>query len=303
MSKSKYIFKPIHNYWFSYLTSVTTLFILSSIIAVNYIQLSGTSVQYGVYTYVIYTYLEYAGFALLLAIFLSAFFLSETITRKPFIISILLMLLCILSFMLSRWNLTYDPITRLFLKMMVNLFILCLVWWLSRHTKPSYFSYSYTKNKHFRIFAWIGFLLIFSQIAFGDWLRVHHQEDICYHFPFCPTKLLPMYDLPYLINFWSTYSAFIDSQTQLQMMHRAFIVFNLLYIGILSLFLIRRENLKGIAVTYLTLITVKMILIFFTFAFLSPLTLSVIHYALGLLLLLTTMSLISQLYLKFQVNW
>ena len=152
--------------------------------------------------------------------------------------------------------------------------------------------------QRYKLWMWIGFVLLFWQIGLGGWVSTNYAALACMDFPTCQGQWLPDMDIS---NGYSLIRGLGEmpngemiSQTALtaiHWVHRNFALVVFVYLGILGWRLRADQGLRGPATLMLLLLVAQLLTGLTTIFFQWPLLIAVLHNAgaAGLVLASTTL--------------
>ncbi len=209
-----------------------------------------------------------------------------------------LVILVIFQAALGMWTVTklLHP-TIVMAHLLGGMTILSLLWLLYLRTRT--FSGIVQKNNGLTCALIIALILVIIQIALGGWTSANYAAMACTDFPTCreqwwPTlhwreafSLLPPLNQNYEGGFLAH-----PSRVTIHFLHRIGALIVLLYVGLLSLYLMIKEPaLKKIAIITLVLLLIQVGLGISNILFALPLFVATAHNGVGALLLLSIVSL------------
>ncbi len=162
--------------------------------------------------------------------------------------------------------------------LLTGISILSVLWWayLDLHIRDDFFRRDYA-IRNIKPFLWLGFFIVAAQITLGGWVSTHYAGLACIDFPYCNGTLFPTMQ-------WSNLNGDLIT---IHMLHRFGAYTTALYIGLLSLFLLRKPSLRGIGAVLLCLITLQITLGILNIIWLRPVWLAMMHQFTAILILLT----------------
>lgn len=190
--------------------------------------------------------------------------------------------------------------------LMGGMTLLALLWWIFLRTKQHKRVAQPTLQKNkasIKIFALIGLLLVFLQIALGAWTSTHYAALSCDSFPFCQAgKSLSF-------NFSQAFSPMMSSSINyeggvlsesarqtIQMTHRVGALFVVVYLLLFIGFLWLRQQLRPIIYVICALLFVQIFLGIGNVLLQLPLIIAILHNWVAALLLCTLVTINSKLF-------
>jgi cytochrome c oxidase assembly protein subunit 15 len=158
--------------------------------------------------------------------------------------------------------------------------ILWLVYWLTQKPYP-------VQNPN-RLKPWLnlGLVILVLQITLGGWVSTHYAGLACVDFPYCQGSLLPSLQ----------WKALHSDLITIHMLHRIGALFTFIYLGFLSLALIRQKANRHFGFMLLSLLNVQIILGILNIVWLRPVEIALPHHAVAALLLLTLLATVVNVY-------
>ncbi len=156
---TRHMFISAHNHWFSRLALLSSLIVLSGILLGSYTQLIAAEL--------FQTYFVHSISILILFLTAAAIYLHRELGYKPFVICLGLLLLAISQHFTNQWS-------SAFAQTLIKLCMLSLFWWVSAITGPRDAVLIREKDKKYRLWAWLGLLLLCSQMLLGAWITSHN---------------------------------------------------------------------------------------------------------------------------------
>lgn len=170
--------------------------------------------------------------------------------------------------------------------LLTGISILSVLWWayLDLHLRYDRFA----QHNHQRIipWLWIAFIVVALQISLGGWVSTHFAALACVDFPYCNGKLIPAMQ-------WNHLNSDLIS---IHMLHRFGAVVTASYMMVLTLYLFTKPAFRIIAITLFAILCTQVTLGILNIVWLRPVWVAVIHQAVGILLLLTTMTALVKAY-------
>ncbi len=148
----------------------------------------------------------------------------------------------------------------------------------------------------------LGFIIVLLQIALGGWVSANYAGIACIGFPSCNGVWWPSMDFSHGFNLFSkpgfNYQGGVlpsEIRAAIQTIHRLGAVITVIYIGILSLFIMKKSSLKGLrtaAGIALLLVILQFTLGILNVVYLLPLPVAVAHNGVAALLLGTVFTML-----------
>ena len=227
------------------------------------------------------THRYFAGSEGLLILMLAAsiFFSRKAKSSKAIAIASILLGLLSLQVMLGMLTVTENLRPVIVLShLLTGLSILSVLWWayLELYNRDDFFPYVCTAAK---LKPWLraGLLIVAAQITLGGWVSTHYAALACIDFPYCNGKLIPAMH-------WNNLNGDLIT---IHMLHRFGAYTTALYLGVLSLFLLRSASYKRAAMVIFGLIALQITLGILNIIWLRPVWIAMIHQSVAILLLLT----------------
>lgn len=222
--------------------------------------------------------------------------------RQPLVLPLFLLLLIIFQAALGMWTVTWKLLPIVVMSHLLGgLTVLACLWWLRLKLANNY-RYSVSERAdQFKPWALLGLIIVYCQIALGGWVSANYAGLACIGFPFCNGQLLPTF------NFHEAYNLFhpigvnyqggvMDSSARvtIHMVHRIGALLTFLYVGILSIILMRFakiQRVRSLAVLIAILLCIQILLGIVNVTHLLPLSAALAHNAVAVLLLLAMVTL------------
>jgi cytochrome c oxidase assembly protein subunit 15 len=213
--------------------------------------------------------------------------LSMLLTHRKFaMVSILLMALLSFQILLGMLTVTkkLQPIIVLG-HLLIGLSLLGTLWWayLTLCRSRSVFTQRHIK---WVAWLWLGFIILALQITLGGWVSTHNAGLACIDFPYCNGQLIPAMR-------WSHLNSDLIT---IHMLHRIGAVMTIIYFSILGICLLRRLAFRLVGSTLLTLVLLQATLGVLNIVWWRPVSIALIHHAMAIMLLLTTMTALYKAY-------
>src|SRR3990167_18001 len=230
---------------------------------------------------------------LILILSCSILFAKKAKDSQSIIFSLLLMFLLITQVMLGMLTVTAQlkPIIVLS-HLLIGLSILCMLWWmyLNLHLMPQ--AITKIDCQSLIPWLWLAIAIITMQIALGGWVSTHYASLACIDFPYCNGEWLPKLD-------WNNLNTDLIT---IHMLHRLGAFITAGYLGILTISLLTYPFFRSIAALILALIVLQTTLGVLNIILLRPLWIALIHQAVAILLLLTTLTTLVKARLSIRDN-
>jgi heme a synthase len=200
---------------------------------------------------------------------------------KSVFIALLLIMLLIVQVMLGMLTVTekLKPVIVL-AHLLTGISILSTLWWayLDVHLADD----TFIRKIPTRATSWIWFalMLVALQISLGGWVSTHYAGLACVDFPYCNGLILPTLK-------WGQLNSDLIT---IHMLHRIGAVITATYVTVLALFLLRNPALRAIAILLIAEIALQLTLGILNILWLRPVYLALLHQAVAILLLLTTIT-------------
>lgn len=242
---------------------------------------------------------------LILLLTVSAPFFRKQFTAKPFQICLLLVPLAVSQILLCKLTASNQSHPAIILiSLLVGFSILSLLWWISRITTPDIDSVTHPSTLKMRPWAWAGLALLVAQIILGEWVPANFATVACDNFPFCSGQLFPVVD-SHIISALVNPAGKFDSETltNLHLLHRAGIFFAALYLGIFCMVLLFNRYLYQTAFFIIMFLAAQICLNILNISWKYPLKTVVGYNVITIFLLLSVVTLLTNLYRKSQGYW
>lgn len=171
--------------------------------------------------------------------------------------------------------------------LITGLSLLCLLWWayLDVHLTEDYFLAK--SSPRIIPWVWLGFIIVAAQVALGGWVSTHYATLACVDLPYCNGQLIPALHFDQLNTDLIT----------IHMLHRFGAIAAATYIGLLDVYLfLKQPTFKRIATISMLLLLMQLTLGILTIVWLRPVHVALTHHAIGILLLLTTITMLVKAY-------
>ena len=240
---------------------------------------------------------------LILAIAVVAWRKRKELEQSPMLASVLVGLV-IFQALLGMWTVT------LLLKpaivsahLLGGMTTLALLVWLALRQGAHNPQLDVLQARRLRAWAWLALGIVFAQIVLGGWVSSNYAALACADFPMCQGRWLPAMDFSHAFHFTRelgmTASGTLlphEALTAMHWTHRVGALVTFLYIGGLSIVLLRSRALAGFGATMLGLLLGQLSLGISNVLFSLPLPVAVAHNGVAALLL------ISLVVLNFRIN-
>ncbi len=213
--------------------------------------------------------------------------------RQPLALPLFLLMLIIFQAALGMWTVTWKLLPIVVMgHLLGGLTVLACLWWLRLKLaeRNRYYSGN-NKTEQFKLWALVGLIIVYGQIALGGWVSANYAGLACIGFPLCNGQLLPT------LNFHEAYNLFhpigvnyqggvLDSSARvtIHMVHRIGALVTLLYVGYLSVTMMisaKVQRIRSLAMLIAVLLLTQIL----------PLSVAVAHNAVAALLLLAMVTL------------
>lgn len=240
--------------------------------------------------------------------------------KQPVIIPIALVLLIVFQSLLGMWTVTLQLKPIMVMGHLLGGFATLLLLWLlvlatrTRRTRgaprcdpeprPKAPEQAQVTSRHLLPWAWLGTLVLITQIALGGWTSANYAALACPDFPQCQGQWWPQMDFREAFVLWrGTGVDFefgvleIPARTAIHVAHRVGAATSVLLLGGLALFILWKgaQPLRRLAGMLLALLMVQAGLGMSNVIFHLPLPVAVAHNAFAALLLLVTFTLVHTL--------
>lgn len=296
---TKHMFISKRNHWFSKAAFLMTFFQFGLMLLDTYMRMIG---PFSSRIEQLHTLFPYIVDASILIFLISALQLPKNISLKAFSLCVLLALCAISQFVLNLTtiNANLQPLVTLS-HFLINMIMLSLFWWLSRMTNSKIFGYSFDQHRKFRIFTWIGFFLIFLEIALSGWIRTLGADAVCAGFPFCHGSLFPELDFKsFILPF---HPANMTALITFNMVYRLGVIVISLYMLLLSIGLVRSRQFSEMGLLLFVLLVTQLTFLFINIRDSQTLWVVLSNDASITIILLLMISLLLMLYRKPEDNW
>ena len=241
---------------------------------------------------------------LILAIAVVAWRKRGALRQSPLLASVLVGLV-IFQALLGMWT-----VTLLLKPAIVSAHLLggmttfALLVWLALRQGANMQQVDFPTAHKLRTWAWLGLVIVFAQIILGGWVSSNYAALACADFPMCQGRWLPAMDFSHAFHFTRelgmTASGTLlphEALTAMHWAHRVGALVTFLYIGGLSIALLRNRALAGLGAGLLGLLLAQLSLGISNVLFSLPLPVAVAHNGVAALLL------ISLVVLNFRLNF
>lgn len=123
-------------------------------------------------------------------------------------------------------------------------------------------------------------IIVFSQITLGGWVSTHYAGLACVDFPYCNGQMLPSLQ-------WNNLNGDLIT---IHMLHRIGAMITAVYLGLLSLTLLRNPAFRSLAALILAILALQVTLGILNIVWLRPVWVAMIHQSVAILLLLTVIT-------------
>lgn len=297
---NRHMFISTHNHWFSRLALLSSLIVLFSILLENYTQLMDGDSSIKARAELFQPYVIHSLSLLILFLTAAAMYLHRELSYKPFMICIGLVLLAISQYFVNQWSSYLHLATNTaFAEMLIKLGMLSLFWWVTAITGPRDDVLMKENAKKYRLWAWLGLLLLFSQIVLSVWLTTSHLGPVCTDFPYCNGQILPELDFPALLVLPLSHSGLIT----LHMLYRICTIMTTAYLTMFGIVFIYHRTLGEMGMLILLFMLVQISLGITEFVLQKSFWTSFGHSIVSVFVLLTIISLLIALYRKYLASY
>ena len=241
---------------------------------------------------------------LILAIAVLAWRKRRELRQSPMLASVLVALV-IFQALLGMWT-----VTLLLKPAIVSAHLLggmttfALLVWLALRQGSINQKLDFPQARRLRGWGWLGLVIVFGQIVLGGWVSSNYAALACADFPMCQGHWLPAMDFSHAFHFtrelgMTASGALLphEALTALHWAHRVGALVTFLYVGGLSIALLRSRALAVLGATMLGLLLIQLSLGISNVLFSLPLPVAVAHNGVAALLL------ISLVVLNFRINY
>lgn len=172
--------------------------------------------------------------------------------------------------------------------------MLTLLIWISLSQMKAAGAVDAAGAQKWRIFSWLGYVLLVAQILLGGWASSNFAALACTDFPLCKGALLPPMDFSHSLAD-ATAPLSVEQLTAIHWMHRIGALLTVLYLSWLSIRLMAVEGLHRIGKAILGLVVLQVVLGVSNVLTGLSLAGAVLHNALAMLLLGAMVSLLFRL--------
>lgn len=297
---TRHMFISAHNHWFSRLALLSSLIILSKILLWTYTQLLATDNPIKTWAELLQTYLITGTTVLALFLTCAAGYLHRELSYKPFVICLGLLSLAISQYFVNQWSsYLYLATNTAFAQTLIELCMLSLFWWISAITGPRDYVLANENDKKYRLWAWLGLLLLFSQMLLSIWLMTSHVGSVCTDFPYCNGQLFPALDFHALTALPLSHTGLIT----LHMLYRICTMVTTIYLTIFSISFIYNRALGEMGILIFLFMLTQIILGIIGWVLQKSLWVSFGHNIVSVFVLLAIISLLIELYRKFITSY
>lgn len=258
-------------------------------------QLKGAAQQYPTYildvkkAWTEMTHRYFAGVEgiLIFILAISLLFANRKPTVKRTFLAVALMSLLCLQVTLGMLTVTEKLKPAIVLAhLLTGISMLCLLWW--AYLDSSLIRHASRKvSPLFIPWLWLAVIIVLLQIALGGWVSSHNAGLACIDFPYCNGHILPNI----------TFQELNTDLIAIQMLHRVGAMITALYVGTLVLFMLPTP-LRPFAVLMLFTLLLQLALGVLNIVWLRPLPVALMHHAVALFLLLTTIACLIKAYFE-----
>jgi len=242
------MFSGTKHIWFSHLSFLSSLVLLSVLVIAHYNFITETAVESKLELIQNSLFYLFAGLIVFLAV--SSAFLKNSLSAKPFIISLILIIL-----LTNLINLNLRPETfgkfifATYAKSLIYLAMLAAIWSIRSITKPKKYSLNELSENKYLIWAWLGFLLFAFQASINAIAAVNNAEFLCADLGHCFNTLKSGFSLK------AIFVAPLDTVglAKLEAISEISSIIALTYLTLLSMFLLLNRQLSTLGFFLLTL--------------------------------------------------
>lgn len=287
---TRHMFISMPHRWFSRLALLLSFAVLSGICIESYTQLFSIDTPLKTWNTSFQSYLIKGTGIIILFLTASSIYLHRELSAKPFFICLGLLMLI---------TSQYFEMNTTFIQTLVNLLILSFLWWLSIITGPRNAIIMNENDKKYRPWAWLGLLLLFSQLLFNTWLTASHAKLACADFHECYDQLLT------LPNFHALTSLPLnqDGLVTLNILYRLGMLFTTVYLTIFSVCFIFNRALGEVGILLSFFMLPQIILGVLGWTSQTVFWISLGQQIVSALLLLTIISLLITLYRSYRISY
>jgi cytochrome c oxidase assembly protein subunit 15 len=294
------MFISTHNYWFSRVALLSSIFVLSGIVLGTYTQLLPADNFLKIRVDSFQIYIIHSISLLILFLTAAALYLHRELSYKPFVISLGLLLLAASQYYVDQLSSYLHLATNtVFTEMLIKLCMLSLFWWITVITGPLDHALVNENNKKYRLWAWLGFLLLFSQMLLSVWLSTSHADLVCTDFPYCNGQLFPELDFYALTTLPLTDAGLIT----LHMLYRICTIVTTLYLTIFSISFIFNRALGEMGILIFLFMLTQITLGIIEWILQKSFWVSFSHSIVSVFALLAIISLLIALYRKYITSY
>lgn len=164
--------------------------------------------------------------------------------------------------------------------------MLTLLTWIFLRQKFKEESIEPSIARQWRLFSWMGLILVVIQIVLGGWVSSNFAAIACTDFPLCRGYLLPPMDFSYPLG-RDTLPLTQEKLTAIHWMHRFGAILAAGYLIWLSWRLIKLDGMKKLGLSILVFVALQFGLGVSNILFGLPLVGAVLHNAVAMILLVT----------------
>jgi cytochrome c oxidase assembly protein subunit 15 len=154
-------------------------------------------------------------------------------------------------------------------------------------------------NKKYRLWAWLGLLLLFSQMLLSFWLTTSHFDPVCTDFPYCNGQILPELDFHALLVLPLSHSGLIT----LHILYRIGTIVTTAYLTIFSIVFIYNRSLGEIGMLILLFMLTQITLGIIGLMLEKSFWISFGHSIVSVFVLLAIISLLIALHRKYLATY
>jgi cytochrome c oxidase assembly protein subunit 15 len=220
---------------------------------------------------------------------------------QPFKLPLFLLGFIILQGMFGMWTVTLKLWPQVVTAHLLGGFTtLSLLWLMTLRLNNRHWQMDVSLRDRFQPLAMVGLLVVIAQISLGGWTTSNYAAVACPDLPTCQAQWIPPMDFASGFNIFQSigpnYLGGVmtnEARVAIHMSHRIGAIITLLYLGWLSLAMLRSGSvlLEGLAKLTALVLVLQFCLGLGNILFKFPLLVTVSHNAVGALLLLTLVSL------------
>jgi cytochrome c oxidase assembly protein subunit 15 len=235
------------------------------------------------------THRYFAGTEGILILILAFSTLARSRNRAARMVSVFLLGLLILQVMLGMFTVTakLKPVIVVS-HLLTGISILCALWWLYLEQALQNLTASRRTSATLLPWLWLGVIIVFAQISLGGWVSSHYAGLACIDLPYCNGQLLPNMH-------WNQLDTDLIT---IHMLHRIGALVTAVYLFLLSLKLFTNTAYQPYALVFALLVILQLTLGILNVVWLRPIAIALMHQAVAILLLLTTLTAAVKAYIE-----